>query len=84
MGANALGHYYLTKLLLPQLRASAKASPTNPPRVCFTSSVAHHAGSPKGFDPEDPYGEKISSFLVPASARAYGCSKVRTPLIGRH
>lgn len=79
MGTNALGHYYLTKLLIPALLASAKASPNRPPRVCFTASTANHFGTDKGFDPEDYTGEHAPRpWGMPISSRVYGTSKVRT------
>lgn len=74
LGTNSLGHHYLTQLLMPALRASAKATPDKPPRVCFTSSVAHYNASYKGFDPADPTGLNTWC-LMPAHVRAYGTSK---------
>ncbi|GLB38375.1 putative NAD-P-binding protein [Lyophyllum shimeji] len=44
-GTNVLGHFYLTKLLLPALLAGAKTSPDGKARVVNTSSSAHVAGS---------------------------------------
>ena len=75
VGTNSLGHHYLTLLLLPALRASAQATPDQPPRVCFTSSIAHRNSSPKGFDPTDVTGIHTSCY-VPAHTRAYGQSKL--------
>jgi len=40
-GTNVLGHFYFTKLLLPILLATAKASPGGKTRVIHTSSVGH-------------------------------------------
>ena len=44
VGANErfIGHFYFTKLLLPTLLASAKASPNGKARVINVSSAAHH------------------------------------------
>ncbi|WFD29800.1 hypothetical protein MSPP1_000813 [Malassezia sp. CBS 17886] len=82
MGVNALGHYYFTKLLIPALLASAKATPARPPRVCFTSSIAHRwFTTSKGFDPED-YAQ-VNAWRpvgMPAAARAYGTSKLANVL----
>ncbi|PPQ63836.1 hypothetical protein CVT24_009786 [Panaeolus cyanescens] len=39
-GTNVLGHFYFTKLLLPQLLAGAKSSPDGKARVVNTSSSA--------------------------------------------
>lgn len=44
-GTNTLGHFYFTKLLLPTLLATAKASPDGKARVINVSSAAHHYGS---------------------------------------
>jgi retinol dehydrogenase-12 len=37
-----VGHFYFTKLLLPTLLATAKASPNGTARVINVSSAAHH------------------------------------------
>ncbi|KAG5719733.1 hypothetical protein E4T56_gene18524 [Termitomyces sp. T112] len=44
-GTNVLGHFYLTKLLLPALLAGAKSSPDGKARVVNTSSSVHLSGS---------------------------------------
>lgn len=76
LGTNSLGHHYLTELLLPSLQASLAASPSNPPRVCFTSSLAHRNISDQGFTPSDPTGIHTSKpFYLPDASRAYGTSK---------
>ncbi|KAF8975505.1 NAD-P-binding protein [Cyathus striatus] len=41
-GTNVLGHFYLTKLLLPTLVSTAKSSPDGHARVITISSGAHH------------------------------------------
>ncbi|TFL05015.1 hypothetical protein BDV98DRAFT_610706 [Pterulicium gracile] len=43
-GTNVLGHFYLTKLLLPTLLATAKTTSTGKVRVVNTSSIAHRFG----------------------------------------
>jgi len=43
-GTNVLGHFYLTKLLLPILISSTKLSPEGTVRVVNTSSQAHWQG----------------------------------------
>jgi len=40
-GTNVLGHFYLTKLLLPALLAATKSSPAGTVRVVTTSSWGH-------------------------------------------
>lgn len=77
LGTNALGHHYLTKLLIPMLEASQKATPDRNPRVCFTSSIAHRFASPNGFNPEDPTGVNTNRpFYIPQVNREYGTSKL--------
>ncbi|KAJ7186568.1 NAD(P)-binding protein [Mycena filopes] len=44
-GVNALGHFYLTKLLLPCLKAAAQASSDHVARIINTSSQTHILGS---------------------------------------
>ncbi|KAJ7226766.1 NAD-P-binding protein [Mycena pura] len=41
-GTNVLGHFYLTKLLLPLLISTAKSSPKDKARIVTISSGAHH------------------------------------------
>lgn len=77
VGTNSLGPHYLTQLLLPALEASAQATPDRPPRVCFTSSLAHRQASSKGFDPADYMGLQGLPFYIPPATRVYGTSKVR-------
>ncbi|KAG1723243.1 uncharacterized protein EDB91DRAFT_1173181 [Suillus paluster] len=43
-GTNVLGHYYFTKLLLPILTSTAKATPESKVRVVNVSSCAHLFG----------------------------------------
>lgn len=43
-GTNVLGHFYLTKLLLPVLISTAKTTPEKIVRVVNTSSQAHWLG----------------------------------------
>ncbi|KAI8995252.1 NAD-P-binding protein [Trametes punicea] len=49
-GTNVIGHFYLTKLLLPFLIASAKTSPDGKARVINTSSMGHSFVSGIDFD----------------------------------
>lgn len=50
-GANHLGHFLLTSLLLPNLKEAAANSPGFSPRVVNTSSVAHNYGAIRFDDP---------------------------------
>lgn len=40
-GTNAIGHFYLTKLLIPLLKEGAKTSPDGKARIVTTSSIMH-------------------------------------------
>jgi len=79
LGVNALGPYYLTKLLLPTILASKRQNPGHLPRVCFSSSLSHHYATKKGFDPRNPSGEKSKS-IFPSFIQAYSNSKMMTIL----
>lgn len=74
-GVNALGPYYLTRLLVPLLLRSYQQNPVRPPRVCFLSCWHHTQATSKGFDLMDPSGEKMSR-IVPAYYQAYANSKM--------
>lgn len=76
MGVNALGVYYLTMQLVPMLKRSYQHNPDRPPRVCFTSSLAHRAAPMCGFDPQDPSGERMRFRMMPAYMQAYANSKM--------
>jgi len=43
-----IGHFYLTKLLLPVLTATATKAPAKSVRVVNVSSLAHYFGAPEG------------------------------------
>ncbi|KAH9005647.1 NAD-P-binding protein [Lactarius hatsudake] len=47
-GTNVLGHFYLTKLLLPVLAATAKKTPAGTVRVVNVSSLGHQYVPPEG------------------------------------
>ncbi|KAH9059521.1 NAD(P)-binding protein [Lactarius vividus] len=47
-GTNVLGHFYLTKLLLPVLIATAKNNPAGTVRVVNVSSLGHQYVPPEG------------------------------------
>lgn len=76
IGINAIGTHYLTELLLPLLKAGGAAHADFPTRVVFTSSLAHVMTIPKGFDPDDPYGDKVPlRFGMIRGLRLYAISK---------
>lgn len=84
LGINALGTHYLTKLLIPLLQAAGAAHPDFPARVVVTSSYMHLMTIPKGFDPEDPTGEKVSlSVGMSRSIQCYSISKFCNILTAR-
>jgi NAD(P)-dependent dehydrogenase (short-subunit alcohol dehydrogenase family) len=72
------GHFYLTKLLLPLLTATAKNSPRGSVRVVNLSSIGHHIVPPGGIQwstlrPGDDYlavGKKVGALKL------YGQSKL--------
>lgn len=76
MGANGLGVYYLTQLLIPLLKKSYSLNPARPPRVCFTSSLGHRAAPKCGFDPSDPSGANIRFRMLSREVQAYSNSKM--------
>ncbi|KAJ7197769.1 hypothetical protein GGX14DRAFT_526004 [Mycena pura] len=69
-GTNVLGHFYLTKLLLPMLLATA--TPDAPARVINTSSFMAHLVSSVDFNTvkESPKRKKVST------TKLYGQSKL--------
>ncbi|KAF5340714.1 hypothetical protein D9611_007438 [Ephemerocybe angulata] len=49
-GANVLGHFYFTKLLLPTLLETSKTSPEWKPRVIHTSSIVSSLADPLNYN----------------------------------
>ncbi|KAI0290996.1 hypothetical protein BC826DRAFT_1024237 [Russula brevipes] len=47
-GTNVLAHFYLTKLLLPVLKATAEKSPPGTVRVINVSSISHYMAAAEG------------------------------------
>jgi len=47
-GTNVLGHFYLTKLLLPVLTDTAKKAPAKTVRIVNVSSIGHYLGAAEG------------------------------------
>ncbi len=71
------GHFYLTKLLLPVLTATAKKAPEKSVRVVNVSSLAHYLGAPEGIRWTTlPIGhESLEARKGLGSARLFGQSK---------
>lgn len=80
MGVNALGHYYLTLLLIPALNAAVRSNTSRVPRVCFTSCAAHSHATKKGFDPDDVYGTNSAGTGSRGGFIAYANSKMANVL----
>ncbi|KAH9989192.1 NAD(P)-binding protein [Russula vinacea] len=77
-GTNVLGHFYLTKLLLPLLVTTAKKSPAGTIRVINVSSIAHYMAAPEGIrwstlGPEDDAHVARRKLGI---TRVYGQSKL--------
>ncbi len=71
------GHFYLTKLLLPVLTATAKKAPTKTVRVINVSSLGHYFGAPEGirWTTINPGTESLEARRTLGSGRLYGQSK---------
>ena len=71
------GHFYLTKLLLPLLTATAKKSPAKTVRVINVSSLGHYLGAPEGirWTTIVPGTESLEARKKLGKARLYGQSK---------
>lgn len=76
-GTNVLGHFYLTKLLLPLLTATAKKAPAKTVRVVNVSSLGHYLGAPEGirWTTIVPGTESHEARKKFGSTRLYGQSK---------
>ncbi|CAD7703154.1 unnamed protein product [Ostreobium quekettii] len=75
---NHLGHFLLTRLLLPDLEAAAKASGVQS-RVVTVSSASHHTPYPGGFRLESGGASKKGYDAM----KAYGSSKLANILFTR-
>lgn len=71
------GHFYLTKLLLPVLTATAKKAPAKSVRVVNVSSLGHYYGAPEGirWTTLNPGTESLEERKKLGSARLFGQSK---------
>jgi len=71
------GHFYLTKLLLPLLTATAKGAPAKTVRVVNVSSLGHYFGAPEGirWTTIVPGSESHEARKKLGSTRLYGQSK---------
>lgn len=74
-GTNVLGHFYLTKLLMPMLIESAKTSSDHKARVVNTSSIAHLFGT-LDFDTFRDGPQRRALFSLLGKLRLYGQSKL--------
>lgn len=71
------GHFYLTKLLLPLLTATATKAPEKTVRVVNVSSLSHYLGAPEGirWTTIVPGTQSLEARKKLGSARLYGQSK---------
>src|SRR5258708_35713369 len=72
------GHFYLTKLLLPVLTATAKNSPAGTVRVVNVSSIGHLRGAPEGirWSTVSPGNDSIEARKKLGTTKLYGQSKL--------
>ncbi|KAF8500407.1 hypothetical protein F5888DRAFT_1610400 [Russula emetica] len=77
-GTNVLGHFYLTKLLLPVLKATAKNSPAGSVRIINMSSIAHYMSASEGIRSSTlgPETDAVAARKKLGVARLYGQSKL--------
>jgi len=77
-GTNVLGHFYLTKLLLPILTATAKKSPPGTVRVVNVSSIGHYYGAPEGirWATLTPGDDSLAARKKLGASKLYGQSKL--------
>ena len=81
-GVNHIGHYYLTNLLLPELRKNA------PSRVVVVSSDSHYKGlilrTPQELSNVDLLEQKVAYGFDEKMMRKYGSSKLANVLFSQH
>ncbi|KAH9019615.1 NAD-P-binding protein [Lactarius hengduanensis] len=84
-GTNVLGHFYLTKLLLPVLTAAAKKTPAGTVRVVNVSSIAHQYGAPEGirWATLAPGNDSLEARKKLTSTKLYGQSKLGNILFSK-
>ncbi|KAI9462833.1 NAD-P-binding protein [Lactarius psammicola] len=77
-GTNVLGHFYLTKLLLPVLTATAKKTPAGTVRVVNVSSIGHQYGAPEGirWSTIAPGNDSLEARKKLGTTKLYGQSKL--------
>jgi retinol dehydrogenase-12 len=73
-----VGHFYLTKLLLPVLKAAAKGSPAGTVRVVNMSSIAHYMSASEGirWTTLGPGADAAAARKKLGVARLFGQSKL--------
>ncbi|KAH9041505.1 NAD(P)-binding protein [Lactarius deliciosus] len=79
------GHFYLTKLLLPVLTATAKKTPAGTVRVVNVSSIAHQYGAPEGIRWATlvPGNDSLEARKKLTSTKLYGQSKLGNILFSK-
>ncbi|KAH9005636.1 NAD-P-binding protein [Lactarius hatsudake] len=84
-GTNVLGHFYLTKLLLPVLTATAKKTSAGTVRVVNVSSIAHQYGAPEGirWATLAPGNDSFEARKELTSTKLYGQSKLGNILFSK-
>ncbi|KAH9023935.1 NAD-P-binding protein [Lactarius hengduanensis] len=84
-GTNVLGHFYLTKLLLPVLTATAKKTPVGTVRVVNVSSIAHLYGASEGirWATLAPGNDSLEAREKLGSTKLYGQSKLGNILFSK-
>jgi len=77
-GTNVLGHFYLTKLLLPILVATAKKSSPGTVRVVNVSSIGHYLRAPEGirWTTLDRGNDSLAARKKLGTTKLYGQSKL--------